>query len=291
MGSRIVSGERILPAEAGSGLNKTADLPGTRLGGGTGRVYLFDDLSLWIGRGSGRGMPHDHHAVQITFCVGSDDEAFSLHAVDRPRPPLRFAIVPAHLRHVFDGRGARIAHIFVAPESRDGRALAKRYGSDDVVELSAAECASTAAAMAACFFGADRDEGPLLELARAFTRRVAGTEAITPLDARIATVRAYVKQNMARTLSLAEAASAANLSSGRLRHLFVAETGTTFRAYVVWQRLQRATDVVMKGGTWTEAAHATGFADSAHLSRSFRRMFGVSPATIVPDEAPALSAR
>jgi AraC-like DNA-binding protein len=291
MGSRIVSGERILPAQAGGGLNKAADLAATRLGGGTGRVYLFDDLSLWIGRGSGRGMPHDHHAVQITFCVGSEDEAFSLHTVDRPRPPLRFAIVPAHLRHVFDGRGARIAHIFVAPESREGRALARRYGAKDVVELPAEECAGTAGAMAACFFGADRNEGLLLELAQSFTRRVAGTEAVTPLDARVAAVRAYVRDNMARTLSLEEAASAAHLSSGRLRHLFVTETGTTFRAYVVWQRLQRATAIVMQGGTWTDAAHATGFADSAHLSRSFRRMFGVSPATIVPDEAPALTAR
>jgi AraC-like DNA-binding protein len=286
MSSRIVSGERILPAEPGGGLNKAADLAATRLGGGTGRVYLYDDLSLWIGRGSGRGLPHEHHAVQVTFCVGGEGEAFTLHAADRPRPPLRFAIVPAHLRHVFDGRGARIAHIFVAPESREGRALAKRYGAEDVVELSTEECAGTAAAMAECFFGADRDEARLLQLAQAFTRRVAGTAAVTPLDARVAAVRSYVKDNMARTLSLGEAASAANLSSGRLRHLFVAETGTTFRAYVVWQRLQRATDVVMKGGTWTEAAHATGFADSAHLSRSFRRMFGVSPATIVPDEAP-----
>jgi AraC family transcriptional regulator len=38
----------------------------------------------------------------------------------------------------------------------------------------------------------------------------------------------------------------------------------------------------MAGRSWTEAAHATGFADSAHLTRTCRRMFGMHPAARVP---------
>ena len=37
----------------------------------------------------------------------------------------------------------------------------------------------------------------------------------------------------------------------------------------------------MQGGSWTESAHEAGFADSAHLSRTFKRMFGMNPATLV----------
>jgi AraC-like DNA-binding protein len=34
------------------------------------------------------------------------------------------------------------------------------------------------------------------------------------------------------------------------------------------------------GAALTEAAHGAGFADSAHLSRTFRRMFGISAASL-----------
>jgi AraC-like DNA-binding protein len=34
--------------------------------------------------------------------------------------------------------------------------------------------------------------------------------------------------------------------------------------------------------SWTEAAHASAFADSAHLMRTFKRMFGMNPVALVP---------
>jgi AraC family transcriptional regulator len=33
----------------------------------------------------------------------------------------------------------------------------------------------------------------------------------------------------------------------------------------------------MQGASLAEAAHASGFADSAHLARTSRRMFGIPP--------------
>jgi AraC-like DNA-binding protein len=39
--------------------------------------------------------------------------------------------------------------------------------------------------------------------------------------------------------------------------------------------------VLTTGANLTEAAHSAGFSSSAHLSTSFRRMFGVSPSEIL----------
>ncbi|HET7547030.1 MAG TPA: AraC family transcriptional regulator [Usitatibacter sp.] len=268
-------------------MNKTADPRIARLGGGVGRIYLWEDASLWIGHGSGRVMPHAHHAVQLTLSL--DETVFELHEAGSPPARSRFALVPAHLRHVFNGRGGQVGHVFVAPESREGRALMERFGKDAIARLPDADCAPAVAAMARSFFGARRDEQAVTSAARTLVRTLAGTDAPRPLDPRIAKVRAHVARHAAGKLALADAARAVHLSPERLRHLFMQEMGTTFRAYVVWQRLLHASATMMDGASWTEAAHAAGFADSAHLSRSFRRMFGVSPTMIVRDEMPAAS--
>jgi AraC-like DNA-binding protein len=36
----------------------------------------------------------------------------------------------------------------------------------------------------------------------------------------------------------------------------------------------------MGGASWTDAAHEAGFADSSHLTRTHRRMFGIEPTAI-----------
>ena len=65
------------------------------------------------------------------------------------------------------------------------------------------------------------------------------------------------------------------LSESRFRAPFVAETGVSLRAYILWARLNRALDLGFGGTSWTEAAHAANFADFAHLTRTCRRMFGL----------------
>ena len=50
-----------------------------------------------------------------------------------------------------------------------------------------------------------------------------------------------------------------------------------FRTYVLWLRLESALDSLAARSSVTQAAHAAGFADAAHLSRTFHRMFGVAP--------------
>jgi AraC-like DNA-binding protein len=69
----------------------------------------------------------------------------------------------------------------------------------------------------------------------------------------------------------------ADISASRLSHLFSQQVGTPLRPYVLWQRLMRVADHVRLGRTLTEAAQAAGFCDSAHFSRVFRRMFGMTP--------------
>ncbi len=56
-----------------------------------------------------------------------------------------------------------------------------------------------------------------------------------------------------------------------------------FRAYVLWLRLEIALSAYVDGKSLTEAAYAGGFADSAHLSRTFKKMFGITAASVLTE--------
>jgi AraC family transcriptional regulator len=61
----------------------------------------------------------------------------------------------------------------------------------------------------------------------------------------------------------------------------VQQTGMTLRTYLLWARVEAAVGAAMGGMSWTDAAHHCGFTDSAHLSRTCRRMFGLAPTMLI----------
>jgi transcriptional regulator GlxA family with amidase domain len=111
-------------------------------------------------------------------------------------------------------------------------------------------------------------------------RNLSGASPRKPSDARVLAAIEYVRQRIDASVSLADVAKAANLSPERFRHLFVEETGMPLRTYVLWRRLLHVWTLVMAGESLSFAAHAAGFADSAHLSRTARTMFGLPPSVL-----------
>ncbi|MEO8445525.1 MAG: AraC family transcriptional regulator, partial [Gammaproteobacteria bacterium] len=100
------------------------------------------------------------------------------------------------------------------------------------------------------------------------------------LDGRIERAVALIRERLAETVQLGQVAAAVHLSPERFRHLFVEQTGVRFRAYILWLRLESALGAYVAGKSLTEAAYAGGFADSAHLSRTFKKMFGIAAASV-----------
>jgi AraC-like DNA-binding protein len=66
-----------------------------------------------------------------------------------------------------------------------------------------------------------------------------------------------------------------------LIHLFTEQIGIPLRRYVLWLRLMTAVQFAVQGESLTEAAHRAGFSDSAHLCRTFRRMYGITLSGLV----------
>ena len=68
-----------------------------------------------------------------------------------------------------------------------------------------------------------------------------------------------------------------SISPSRLGHLYAEHLGLSYPVWRRWVRLQHAMTAVRHGASLTAAAHRAGYADSAHLSRTTRAMFGLTP--------------
>jgi len=252
----------------------------------TGRVYFWQSGSLWIGKGRGRSEWHDHHAHQLAIALEGDFRF----RTERNAPWAVFeaAIVPSHCPHEFELDGITVAHLFVEPESVEGRALSRRFAGLEVSALPQA-AANWSTGVLLDGLRANADAHSMKTIARSAVSRLAGlptTSDALKADARVARALDYIRARVRTPVTLADAAAAATLSPSRFRHLFVQETGSSFRAYLLWLRINVAIEAVMAGASWTEAAHGAGFADSSHLTRTHRRMFGIEPSAIRHDQEP-----
>ncbi len=252
---------------------------------GVGRVIGWPGGSLWIGRHLGQVQDHAHHAIQISLAM---EGAFRIRAGNwSDWRDTRGMVVMPDRRHRFDGRGAAIATLFVEPASARGAALRQRFGGADVALLPDREVREAVAHLHAHYQAAAADD-LLAGLALGAICRLAGNPAVAPSqDPRITTALAWMRKRLAHPIRLDEVAAEVHLSAGRFRHLFVSQTGTSLRAWLLWTRMETAVAAAFHGRSWTEAAHEAGFADAAHLTRTCRRMIGLAPTMLVPESSTA----
>lgn len=108
-----------------------------------------------------------------------------------------------------------------------------------------------------------------------------GLQPRLPSDERIARVVREIERRPDAFGRMQDAAELACLSPSRFRARFDAEVGLPFRRYRMWRRMAIVLRRVAEGTSLTAAALAAGFSSPAHLSSSFKRMFGLSPRDIV----------
>ncbi|MEP5226463.1 MAG: AraC family transcriptional regulator, partial [Marinobacter sp.] len=80
-----------------------------------------------------------------------------------------------------------------------------------------------------------------------------------------------------RDLTLTDLARELGTSYFWASRLMTEVFGMSLRDYKSWQKLQRVFHLLHSKHSITEVAHAAGFTDSAHLSRTYQRWFGQPP--------------
>lgn len=236
------------------------------------RLFLWSGRVLYIGPVRD-GATHAHHAVQATVSPGGPVELTTGAGTVRAQAVL----IDSDRAHQLNTLGQSAAVFLIEPESNDAARLRRGLLGDrahtliddrsvrPIVEaLKTLDEGGRCAEAASCFD-------------KLFETCGGGPDSLSPRDERIVQVLDFIESLPQKKVRLSELAARVYLSESRFIHLFTEQVGIPPRRFLLWARLMDAMRVAIRAENLTSAAHAAGFADSAHLSRTFKRMFGQAP--------------
>jgi AraC-like DNA-binding protein len=93
----------------------------------------------------------------------------------------------------------------------------------------------------------------------------------------VAVARSYLDDNYSHSVKLAELSRVCDISPFHLIRSFGDIVGMTPHAYLTQVRANRARDLLARGESLSATAYLCGFSDQSHLTRTFKKIFAVTP--------------
>lgn len=215
---------------------------------------------------------HANAVGELSIALDGDIE---LSTIDGPLAggPARSVFVPAGARHLMRVNASRIACLYVDVSAPDAdRLLARMTSTDNGFARDHVDEARMIVSLKA--FLADEIPRPDCKVLLA---QVFDLSFEPGIDPRIQAALKAIHAEPDRRHRSAVLARSLGMSESGFRHGFRTATGVTLKRYRVWARLTAAMTAAIRGESLTSAAHAAGFASSAHLSAAYRNMFGMTP--------------
>ncbi|AOY88049.1 hypothetical protein BKP64_07615 [Marinobacter salinus] len=219
---------------------------------------------------------HKHHPIQVVWPAGQKaicrHDDLVVHGA---------VVVQSRVAHRLTMDSGWV--ILVEPQSALGARLSQLLGNQAMIALQELPAATPLipsaeddpAAHLGGLFGA-------LDMKQEFLAQSTGDTASTVADERLRTLLRELDECLSGAClkpagwRAVEVARSLSLSEGRFLHLFREQMHIPWRPYVLWRRLICAINALAQGASATEAAYGAGFSDSAHLSRTFKSLFGLS---------------
>jgi AraC family transcriptional regulator len=242
----------------------------------SGRLCLWEGGALYLGYAADN-TPHSHHAAQL--CLGLDGTLAVRQGSRSPWHRGRVVVVGPDVMHQLEGGDTTLALAYIDPEA-DAALRLRAAGYERVATVPLDPLAEFLQPLSDVL----RDDAAADEVARLVERMV---EALAPApalrrlpDRRILRAVRELREQVDVPPTAPAMAARLGLSASRFVHVFRDTTGIPYRRYLLWLRLITAVGAMARSRSLTEVAHAAGFADSAHMSRTFRRMFGIAPSAL-----------
>ena len=239
---------------------------------------------------SGHGFdPHRHDTYAIGFTLDGVQAFHYRGAAERSNAGQVFVLHPdeVHDGHAGTSAGFRYRILYVEP-----RLIQDALGATRPLPFVRDAVSNNARLMRAIMPALADLEAPLEDLQREETvsdlaQALAGSDPSLaprsrekPCWRRVTIARALLDAAVEGVTS-AELEAATGLSRYALARHFRACLGTSPHRYLVMRRLDRARVLIRRGVPLADAALACGFADQSHMTRQFKKAYGLSPGRFV----------
>ncbi len=232
-------------------------------------------MSIWppcfavLGPG-GVSEPHAHHALHLLIAL----EGRLVVEIGGREEKAAGVITAPNVPHAIDASGTQVLILFVEPESTDGASLQSILQNGfQLLE---------APSRARLLEGLDKAPGrdALESWAQRALDLLLGQRSTPSMHPKVRRLLKQLHEQPQMETSLQALADGADLSPSRLMHVFTESVGVPLRPYLLWLKVQRAAASIVGGASLTQAAADAEFSDAAHLSRTFKKMFGLTPSTL-----------
>jgi AraC-like DNA-binding protein len=224
---------------------------------------------------------HDHHAIQLAL---SFDHPFFIKTPEGAFKKVMAVIIDSDQAHECRTNDNHFLLLNIDPMTTIGKALKKRYLTRQaVMELPAEQTARFLRTIEQNLDAQTFDSHLVHDITRRYVYGLCSLEEDAGIDERIRKVMRLLEEKKDDTLKVEELAAEVSLTPGSLTHLFKKQVGIPIRKYILWTRILLALFKVFETKDLREAALYAGFSDAPHFDRTFRKMFGLYPSSILND--------
>lgn len=227
-----------------------------------------------------------HESPAIKICISLEGEFQLRSSAKSDRKKYTSAIIPAGRLHAIEGGGNKMAMLLLAPEGKLGQLLIPVTAEKEIVEIPGAvlkELLALLDSFKAPEITGDAGENIYREVIEKIAAKDRPKNKPAAIDPRVFRSIEWIRAGRENGILVKEIAAGVELSESRFSHLFTEHVRVPVRRYLLWLRLRDALHLLAGGGSLTETAHSAGFADSAHLTRTFRVALGITPSALVKE--------
>lgn len=241
-------------------------------------LFMWEDKFLYIGNSIKTNI-HEHHALQIAI---SEEKSFMMRIANGKWKKFRSLIINSDQPHECVLQNGRVYFLSLDPESISAKRIKEKFLDGTNFSSIPQDLLTPYIKMIQEQFSHKINCTKISKATDNFINALADSSvSIKQVDERISTVIGILINSLDSKIKLKYLAEKVFLSETRLVHLFKEQTGIPVRKYLLWHRINIAAKEIIAGKKLTGAAHTAGFFDSAHFSKTFKRMFGISPTALL----------